>query len=385
MIGISTLYCGVASPADALRYGAERARPVVVWNATQRCNLQCAHCYSGSTERPARDELTTDEGKALLADLAGFGVPVVLFSGGEPLLRDDVLELAAFAADQGMRTVLSTNGTLIDGRLARSIKAARVSYVGVSLDGLRETNDAFRGQAGAFDQALAGIRHCLAEGVKVGLRFTVNRRNVGDVADVFALARAEGIRRLCFYHLVPSGRARGLADDSLSHAETRALVDRIIDQADALHRAGFPADVLTVDNHADGPYLYLRMLREGRSDAANVLDRLRANGGNASGRRIGCVGWDGEVYADQFLRRQSFGNVRERPFSEIWQDRSLPLLSRLRSRKAHITGRCATCRFFDACNGNLRARTLAITGDLWASDPACHLTDDEIRSEPPRD
>ncbi|MEJ5358540.1 MAG: 12,18-didecarboxysiroheme deacetylase [Desulfobacterales bacterium] len=391
MIGISKLYCGTVEPSDALRYGRESGRlpshllqfsadkkPVVVWNMTRRCNLRCIHCYAHARDRADDDELSTDEGRALLDDLAAFGVPVVLFSGGEPLLRPDLPELAAYAVSRGMRAVISTNGTLIDAETARTLKAIGLSYVGISLDGMEEVNDRFRAVPGAFRAALEGIRRCQEAGIKVGLRFTINRHNVGEIPAVFRLIEEMGIPRVCFYHLVYAGRGSRLVDQDLGPEETRRTLDLIMDETRRLHAAGKPKEVLTVDNHADGPYVYLRLLREDPARAAEVLELLRWNEGNNSGRGIGCVGWSGEVHADQFWRHLSFGNVRRRPFSEIWTDTSHPILGRLKEKKKHVTGRCARCRWLDVCGGNFRVRAEAVTGDLWAPDPACYLTDEEI-------
>ncbi len=391
MIGISKLYCGTVEPSDALRYGRESGKlpshllqfsadkkPVVVWNMTRRCNLRCIHCYAHARNRADEDELTTAEGRALLDDLAAFGVPVVLFSGGEPLLRPDLPELAAHAVGRGMRAVISTNGTLIDAEAARTLKRIGLSYVGISLDGMEEVNDRFRGVPGAFRAALEGIRRCQEAGIKVGLRFTINRHNVGEIPAVFRLIEEMDIPRVCFYHLVYAGRGSALVDQDLGPEETRRTVDLILDETRRLHAAGKPKEVLTVDNHADGPYVYLRLLRENPARAAEVLELLRWNEGNNSGRGIGCVGWSGEVHADQFWRHLSFGNVRHRPFSQIWSDTSHPVLARLKEKKKYVTGRCARCRWLDVCGGNFRVRAEAVTGDLWAPDPACYLTDEEI-------
>ncbi len=391
MIGISKLYCGTVEPSDVLRYGAksdrlpshllqfaEDRKPVVVWNCTRACNLRCVHCYSESAGPADADEMTTDEGRAMLEDLAAFGVPVVLFSGGEPLMRPDLPALVERAVGLGMRAVISTNGTLIDETRAARLAGLGLSYVGVSLDGVGEVNDRFRGFDGAFDRAIRGVRICRAAGLKVGLRFTITRRNVQEVPRLFGLVRDEDIPRVCFYHLVYAGRGSALMEEDLDHEATRRAVDLIIDRTAALHAEGRPTEVLTVDNHCDGPYLYLRMLREGRQRADDVLRLLRMNGGNASGVRIGCVSWDGRVHPDQFWRHASLGSVRERPFSHIWTDPSVELLAKLRDRRPHLKGRCAACRFLDACNGNFRVRAEAATGDLWAPDPACYLTDAQI-------
>jgi radical SAM protein with 4Fe4S-binding SPASM domain len=389
MIGISRLYCGSRERSDALRYGEGAARPstgaprpIVVWNCTRACNLRCVHCYSASTGPAGKKELSTDAGLAMLEDLARFGVPVVLFSGGEPLMRQDLFTLIRRAAELGIRPVLSTNGTRIDRRVAERLREAGTRYVGVSLDGLRETNDAFRAVEGAFDRALAGIRYCRKAGIKVGLRFSMTRRNAAEIGDVFDLVRDEGLPRVCFYHLVYAGRGSLLRREDLDHEATRRAVDLIIDRTAGMHAGGHHAEVLTVDNHADGPYLYLRMVREKHPRAEEALRLLRQNGGNASGSRIASVGWDGEVYPDQFWRHKSLGNVVERTFGEIWSDGTDPLLAALRHRRAHLKGRCARCRFLDLCGGNFRARAEAVTGDPWAPDPACYLTDEEIGLAP---
>jgi len=385
VIGISRLYCGKAEASDSLRYGAPDApraggehRPVVVWNCTRRCNLRCEHCYSASDDQPAPDELRGEEARAMLDDLAGMNCPAVLFSGGEPLLREDILAMTAHAAAGGMRTVLSTNGTLIDAALAGMLAATGVDYVGVSLDGVGESNDKFRGAAGAFDKALAGIRHCKDAGLKVGLRFTMHSGNVGQIEGIFDLIERENIPRVCFYHLVQTGRGRALHSQALSHAQTRAALDLIIDRTAALHAAGMPIESLTVDNHADGPYVYLRLLRENPARAETCISLLRRSGGNASGSRIACIRWNGDVLPDQFWPQQVLGNVRRRPFSEIWRGGDSGLLADLHDRKQHLKGRCSRCRFMDVCNGNLRARAQAATGDIWGDDPACYLSDEEI-------
>ncbi len=391
MIGISKLYCGTVEPSDALRYGRHSAelpshllqfskdkRPVVVWNITQRCNLKCVHCYAHAKDRTGGDELTTREGKGLIDDLAGFGVPVLLFSGGEPLVRPDLPELAAYAVEKGMRAVISTNGTLISPKKARILKQIGLSYVGISLDGMEKVNDRFRGVDGAFSSAIEGIRNCRDAGIKVGLRFTINKYNVDEISNIFDLLEKMNIPRVCFYHLVYAGRGSKLVEDDLTHDETRKAVDLIMDRTRRLHEMGKPKEVLTVDNHADGPYLYLRLLEENPDRAQEVLELLKMNEGNSSGRGIGCVSWDGAVYADQFWRHHSFGNIRRRPFSEIWSEPSDPLLSKLKEKKKYVKGRCASCRWLDVCAGNFRVRAEALTGDIWAPDPACYLTDAEI-------
>ncbi|MDL2272571.1 12,18-didecarboxysiroheme deacetylase [Desulfovibrio sp. OttesenSCG-928-I05] len=391
MIGISKLYCGQVEPSDALRYGrhsgklpshllqfSKDKKPVVVWNMTRRCNLRCVHCYAQAEGEKGKDPINTVQGKALIDDLAAFGSPVMLFSGGEPLVREDLSELASYATSKGMRAVISTNGTLISKEKARELKAVGLSYVGISLDGGEDVHDKFRGVPGSFKKAMQGLENCQAEGLKVGLRFTINRRNVDQVPLLFDILKERDVPRICFYHLVYSGRGSELMSEDLDHAGSRAVVDLIMDRTRALFDQGLHKEVLTVDNHADGPYIWMRLLREDPARAAQVFELLQYNEGNNSGRGIGCISWDGSVHADQFWRNHTFGNVLERPFSEIWVDPKIPLLAELKDKKAHVKGRCASCRFLPICGGNFRARAEARYGDVWAEDPACYLTDEEI-------
>jgi len=364
-------------PSHLLQFSKDK-RPVVVWNMTRKCNLKCVHCYAHARDESSEDELSTDQGRQLIDDLAGFGVPVLLFSGGEPLVRKDLPDLAAYAVERGMRAVISTNGTLITREKARTLKEIGLSYVGISLDGMEEINDRFRGVTGAFNKAMEGIENCQAAGIKVGLRFTINKFNVDEIPKVFDLLEERNISRVCFYHLVYAGRGSELVEEDLSHDASREAVNLIMDRTRDLHQRGKPKEVLTVDNHADGPFVYLRLKEEDPKRAEEVYELLKMNEGNNSGRGIGCVSWNGDVHADQFWRHYSFGNVLERPFSEIWTDTSNPLLKRLKSKKEYVKGRCAQCRWLDICAGNFRVRAEAVTGDVWAPDPACYLTDEEI-------
>ena len=389
MIGISKLYCGGVHASDALRYGrmssklpshllqfSEDKKPVIVWNMTRTCNLNCVHCYSQSKNLQYNNELTLEEGKAFIDDISSFGSPVMLFSGGEPLMHPNFLDLCFYAKSKGMRAVISTNGTLITKELAKELKKVGLSYVGISLDGLESVHDRFRGKKGAFREAIEGINYAKEAGIKVGLRFTINKRNAQEIPGIFKLLEEENIPRVCFYHLVYAGRGTKLMEEDLSHEETRQTVDAILELTKEVYSRDNQKEVLTVDNHADGPYIYLKLLKEGKKEeAANVMSLLKMNGGNSSGVGIGCVSWDGEVYADQFWRHYSFGNVKERKFSEIWTDTSNPLMKQLKNKKEYVKGKCKDCKWLDICNGNFRVRSEAKEDDLWAPDPACYLTD----------
>ncbi len=390
MIGISKLYCGTIEASDPLRYSrrsselpshllqfSEDKKPVVVWNITSRCNLKCVHCYASVTGE--KRELSTAQGLKLISELKDYGVPVVLFSGGEPLIREDLPELISAATSAGMRAVISTNGTLITREKAEILGDMGLSYVGVSLDGLEEVNDRFRGVSGAFAKALKGIENAMSAGIKVGLRFTMNKRNYQEIPKIFDLMENSGIQRICFYHLVYTGRGKNLMEEDLTHEQTRATLDLIMDRTKKLIEKGNSVEVLTVDNHADGPYIYLKMLEKNDPRAGDVLELLKMNAGNSTGLGIGSINWDGDVYPDQFWRNKVLGNVLQKPFSDIWDDKTNEFLQKLKNKKDYVTGRCAGCRWLEVCAGNFRARAEALAGDPWSEDPACYLTDEEIR------
>ncbi len=379
MIGISKLYFGTIEESDKLRYrkGVHR-RPVVVWNCTPACNLACSHCYAATAGE--QKVLTTDQARAVIDDLAAFGVPVILFSGGEPFARPDIRELAEYAKSKGIRVTFSTNGTLIDDAWADWIRDLGVSYVGISIDGTEAIHDTFRRHPGAYQKSLAAIRRLRDRNVKVGLRVTMTRDNVAAIPAIFDLMRAERVPRICLYHLVYTGRGKEIAATDLDHAEARAALDTIVAEARKSFDAGFPIEVLTVDNHCDGIALYLKMKAEGHPNADKTLELLTLNGGNSSGEGIGCISWDGTVYPDQFWRNHPVGNVLEKPFSQIWGNPEPgSLLDLMRRKKELVKGRCQTCRWLDLCGGNFRARGEAVSGDLWGEDPTCYLTDAEIQ------
>ncbi|MHC4665874.1 MAG: radical SAM protein [Planctomycetota bacterium] len=395
MINISKLYCDQVTPGDWIRYGkkgsgeregdvvpkqASERRPVVVWNITRACNLKCVHCYNDSGSSRADDELSTSEAKEVLEDLARFGVPSVLFSGGEPLMRKDLFELLGYAGRLGLRTVISTNGTLITPDAVERMKKHNVSYVGISLDGVGPINDKFRGVAGAFEKAVEGIRNCQEAAVRIGLRLTLTKRNVQDLEPLFDFFERENIERACFYHLVPSGRGGAISTEGLTHAQSRDAIELILAKTRQFKEAGRITDILTVDHHVDGVYLYLRLLAEDPARAGPVWKLLTWNGGGlySSGVGIGCIDFHGKVHPDQFWWHYDLGDVRERPFSRIWTDPDEPLLKGLRNRRDYIKGRCRVCKFFDACGGSLRVRADLYFGDPWAPEPACYLSDDEI-------
>ena len=401
MIDITKLLVGESSGGDAIRYGqasegkpcrgidsaaqeapksAAERRPVIVWNVTRRCNLRCVHCYTDSENKRYRGELTTEQGKALLDELAEFKVPAVLFSGGEPLMRKDIFELVSYAVDRGLRATLSTNGTLIDKKNARRIRESGFTYVGVSLDGIGEVNDCFRGKKGAFELTMRGFRNLVELGQRVGLRLTLTSHNYQDLEKIFDFIEAEKINRACFYHLVYSGRGASISDADLTHRETRDALDIIMRRTRDFHERGLDVNILTVDNHVDGVYL-LRTLQAGSSPRVEAVQRLlewNQGGMYSTGVGVADVDWFGEVHPDQFWMDYSFGNVRNRKFSAIWADTSDLLMKGLKNRPEVIKGRCRVCKYFELCGGSMRVRAQRVYGDPFGPDPACYLTDKEI-------
>jgi radical SAM protein with 4Fe4S-binding SPASM domain len=387
MLSVTRLLCDTATPGDEVRYGEStpghagrpvHARPVVVWNITRRCNLHCVHCYSASHDRDYPGEMTTGEAAGVIEDLGAYGIPALLFSGGEPTTRADLCELIARSVAAGLKPLVSTNGTLLTRQLVDDLKGAGLSRVGISLDGLRATNDRFRGARGAFDRTLDGIRNSVAAGLRVSLRITLTRFNLPDLAGLFDLAEAEGVARLCVYHLAYAGRARGLRRFDLDHEERRRAMDFVFRRTLQSRLSGKNLEVLTVDNHADGPYLLLWSRKHAPERVADIERLLRRNGGNSSGKGIACIDNLGDVHPDQFWWSQRLGNVRERQFSAIWSDDRSELLTSLRNRHPLLPERCRNCRWLAMCNGNLRVRAETATGDTWGMDPGCYLTPAEV-------
>jgi radical SAM protein with 4Fe4S-binding SPASM domain len=388
MISVTKLLGGASYFGDRLRYHDQSAKqtmgtrpdsgPVVVWNATKTCNLECVHCYADAEIRKFSGELSTAEAEAMIRDLASINVPALLISGGEPFVRPDILDLAELAMSLGVRVTFSTNGTLIDEKRAARIAKIGVAYVGISVDGGEERHDRFRGKKGAFKEAIKGIRNCRDAGIRVGVRFTVTKENVGEIDEIFDIVERENIGRLCLYHLVYSGRGAYLAGIDLEVEEKRALMNKLMGRVDQWNREERPVEVMTVDNHADAPYIYLRLAEQDEERANHALSLIRNNGGNRSGIAIGCIDSFGMVHPDQFTSHHTLGSIRQRPFSEIWRDDQIDLLNGLRRRKELLQGRCATCKWLPMCNGNFRARAEAATGDYWQSDPGCYLLDEEI-------
>ncbi|MDV2482469.1 radical SAM protein [Methanoculleus sp. Wushi-C6] len=365
---------GRAAPQSALALAESRPGPVVFWNMTNGCNLACTHCYLRSGPgRKREDELTTDEATALIDDLARAGVPLLLLSGGEPLVREDFWTLAAHARERGLRTALSTNGTLITPEVARRLRDVGIGYAGISLDGATAaTHDPFRGVPGSFDRSVQALENCIAAGLRCGVRFTVTKRNHGELGRLIALAREVGVHRFCVYWLVPSGRASDVhADLQVGPAEVQAVLDRIY--RETIRTDPAVMEFLTVDAPQDGAYLLARLEADGNPAYDRAYRILARTGGCSAGRRVANIDPSGNVYPCQFAQSPEFlaGNVRDRAFAEIWSDPENPALRAFRTAGACPPGPSSACGRQEICGAGCRVRAYVRSGDPDGGDPLC--------------
>jgi Fe-coproporphyrin III synthase len=377
MFRISQFMREVAAPTP-LEPRRSPPGPVVIWNLVRRCNLTCKHCYSISADKDFAGELTTDEVFGVMDDLKRFKVPGLILSGGEPLLRPDIFDIARRAKAMRFFTALSSNGTLIDEAMTRRIAAANFDYVGVSLDGLEAVHDRFRRKEGAFAASLKAIRLCRDAGLKVGVRFTLTNDNFSDFPALLKLVEDEGIPRFYFSHLNYAGRGNKNRKDDAHYKMTRQAMDLLFDTCWGHQQRGLERDFTTGNNDADGVYLLFWVWRNFPDLEAHIRARLEQWGGNSSGVNVANIDNLGNVHADTMWWHHTLGNVRERPFSAIWSDISDPLMAGLKRTPRIVGGRCGVCRHFAICGGNTRVRAHQLTGDPWAEDPGCYLTDDEI-------
>jgi Fe-coproporphyrin III synthase len=376
MIEVSRILVSEKLENKALRHRRrEGSAPVVVWCTTKRCNLSCMHCYSGSNTA-SDGELSTDEAKRMLDELADCGSPFMILSGGEPFLRTDVFELGRYAMKIGLPVIVSSNGTLVTRETAEKATDAGFGYVGISLDGLAETNNYFRGSGDAYSNALQGMRNLRDAGIKTGLRFTITRYNCHELPQIMELLVKEGFHRLCVYHLEYAGRGRELMNNDLLPDDRRRAVDSLFRKTVEINRQNHDLEVLTVGNYADAAYIYMKVLKEDPKKARAAYEHFLRNGGEGCGEKLAYIDEKGNVYASQHLRTE-LGNIRKRSLKDIWNSDN-EFLWKLRHRESLFRGRCAECRFLGICRGGSRARALAVYDDFSAPDPSCYLTKEEI-------
>jgi heme d1 biosynthesis radical SAM protein NirJ len=352
--------------------------PVVIWNLVRRCNLTCKHCYSISADKDFPGELSTPEVLKVMEDLKHFRVPVLILSGGEPLLRPDIFDIAQCAKQTGFYVGLSTNGTLIDESNIEAIAAVGFNYVGVSLDGMAGTHDKFRRMEGAFEKSMHGIRLCKQRGIKVGVRFTLTQDNAHDLPALLQLMDDEGLDKFYLSHLNYAGRGNKNRKDDAFHQTTRAAMDLLFDTCWRNLQAGIPKEFVTGNNDADGVYLLCWVRKNFPHLENHIRARLEQWGGNASGVNVANIDNLGNVHPDTMWWSYTLGNVRERNFSDIWMDIADPIMAGLKAQPRSVSGRCGECEYFSICGGNTRVRALQVTGDPWAEDPGCYLSDEEI-------
>ncbi|MES9856322.1 MAG: heme d1 biosynthesis radical SAM protein NirJ [Sedimenticola sp.] len=352
--------------------------PVVIWNLVRRCNLTCKHCYAVSADTDFPNELSTEQVFEVMDDLKGFKVPVLILSGGEPLLRPDIYEIAHRAKAMGFYTALSTNGTLIDESNIEKIAAVGFDYLGISFDGLGQTHDNFRRMEGAFDASMRGLRLCRDQGIKVGLRYTMTQDNAEELPQLLDLMDEEQVDKFYFSHLNYAGRGNKNRKDDVFLNTTRWAMELLFERALADTISGRKTEFVTGNNDADGVYLLHWVRKHFPEQAEHIQAKLSQWGGNSSGVNISNIDNQGNVHPDTMWWHYNLGNVKERPFSEVWQDTSDPIMAGLKQLPRTVGGRCGECAYFDICGGNTRVRALQLTGDAWAEDPACYLTDDEI-------
>ena len=352
--------------------------PVIIWNLTRRCNLTCKHCYAVSTDTHFPGELDTAAVFKVLDDLKASRATALILSGGEPLLRPDIFDIARRARAMDFHVSLSSNGVLIDESNIETIADCDFDYVGISLDGLPETHDRFRQREGAFAASLNGLRLCQAHGLKTGVRTTLTRQNAHELPALLELAEREGIGRFYLSHLNYAGRGDKNRRDDAHHRMTREAMELLFETALEIRRRGLDKDFTTGNNDADGVYFLHWTRRRFPEAAAHIEAKLRQWGGNATGINVANIDNLGNVHPDTMWWSHTLGNVRDRPFSDIWRDTSDPLMAGLKRRPREVGGRCGRCRHFDICNGNTRIRALQLFNDAWAEDPGCYLTDEEI-------
>lgn len=369
---------------DDLPVGPSRKMPgpVVIWNLIRRCNLRCKHCYSTSTDIDFKDELTTEQVKNTISDLKTAHVPVLILSGGEPLLRPDIFEITAYAKAKGFYVALSTNGTLINESNIEKIKNADYQYVGISIDGLEEFHDAFRRKEGCFKTSMNAIRLCKEAGIKVGMRLCLTSENFNDLPAILDLMEQQGVDKFYLSHLNYSGRGKRTAKKDAVFEMTKQAMTLLFERAWSHITQGIGTDFVTGNNDADGPFLLQwaenKFGEQYPNRVSNLKQRLINWGGNASGVNVANIDNTGTIHPDTYWWNHPIGNIKDEKFSDIWKNTQDPLMLNFRASPRPVKGRCSVCIHLPICGGNTRTRAFSQTGDPWAEDPGCYLDDNEI-------
>jgi len=345
---------------------------IAIWNFTNRCNLSCLHCYSKSTLDEV-DTLTTEQIKKTILEMKENGIKFIIFSGGEPLTRKDLFEIADFCKENKIITYLSSNGLYFTSKNVQRI-VDTFNYVGISIDGDEETHDHFRGLKGAFKETLKAVLLANATGAKVGIRFTITKETINSLEYIFDLVEKHNIPKIYISHLVYSGRGLENLKMDLDKEQRRKSVNFILDKAFEYYKTGRDIEIVTGNMEQDAVLFLKRFAQEYPELKDTMRERLHDWGGNSAGRKLLNINSEGDVRPDPFFPL-TVGNILKQNFGDIWQKGEL--LTQLRTHPRKISGICADCQQIDVCNGGSRARAYAITGDLWSEDPSCYLTQEE--------
>lgn len=353
---------------------SEQKRPLIFWNLTSRCNLSCSQCYINAGDQQQINELSSSGARQLVDEAAACRTPLLMFSGGEPLVRPDFWDILTYARSRGLRVAVSSNGILITMDVAQRLKDNQVGYVGISLDGARaSTHDTVRGLKGSFEGSIKGLKDCVESGVKCGVRITAIKDNFKEIPELLDLTQSLGVPRFCLYWLVPSGRGRSL------YQKRRLDKDEIAWVLDKLYESARDSDpekieILSIDAPQDGVYVLDRLKKESPSRHDKAREILEYVGDTCSaGDRILNIDPEGNIYPCQFAQLESLkvGNLKEGPLAKIWNDPANRVLADMRSKVRKLKGKCGKCVHRKICSGGCRIRAYFESGDLWAEDPVC--------------
>ena len=338
---------------------------LVSYSITSKCNLACRHCYSDSSEEAGSDDLSTEESLKVIDNVAGWGIGLLIFDGGEPLCREDFFEVAGYASGKGIRTVIGSNGTMIDRATARRLLTSGIQSVAISIDGANaETHDWFRGRDGAFEEALRGASSCRAEGLGFQFNMVIRKQTLSQVPKMLRLAVESGAEAAEFFDLILAGRAKEECREQTLNAQERLEIMEWLAEA----QVECPI-VIRVCACPMYPLILKQRGIRSKHFAQELLARIPYyRGGCAAGMPFGylVIRANGEV-SPCMLLQANLGNVKEKGIREIWQES--PVLAKLRSRQL-LKGECGRCEYKEACAG-CRGRAYEERGDVLASDPGC--------------
>ena len=343
---------------------------LITWSVTAKCNLRCKHCYSESSPEAGDNDLTTDESLRVIDEIADWGIGLLIFDGGEPLLREDFFQIADYASNKGITTGIGTNGTMLDIATARRLLSVGIRYLSLSIDGAdAETHDAFRGEAGNFRKTLEAASACKEAGLPFQFNTVLRKKTIPQISDILRLGLDYGVFGMEFFDLIPVGRAnRECRDEVLTVEERKEVVEQLaqaqIDYPLTIETPSLPMYPLILKLNVD------KGIRPKHIPMEQLVRLAYYGRGCAAGSPRGYVVIrnNGEVNPCIFLQI-NLGNVKEKSIRQIWQES--PILSQLRSREL-LKGECGQCQYKDICTG-CRARAYVETGDVLASDPGCWL------------